>query len=126
MTLTSEVAFTMLITWLPVGGTMNRMACGTTIRRSVRDRLMPSAAAASDCPGSTASIPARMISAMYAASFSPRPSVAASSGVMIELVLPEMNDGPNGMPIERRGSSAARLYQKISCTSTGVPRKNQM
>ena len=33
---------------------------------------------------------------------------------------------PNGMPSCSCGNSAARLYQKISWTSSGVPRKNQM
>ena len=32
----------------------------------------------------------------------------------------------NGMPIVRFGYSAAMLNQKISCTSTGVPRKKVM
>jgi hypothetical protein len=49
---------------LPVGGMITRMACGTTIRRSVCSRDMPSDEAASVCPSSTEMIPARTISAM--------------------------------------------------------------
>lgn len=72
----------MLITSLPVGGTITRIACGITILRSVLAWLMPSACEASVWPSSTASRPARQISAMYAASLRPRPSSAVSSGVM--------------------------------------------
>ena len=49
---TSDVSFTIAIVSLPVGGTITRMACGSTIRRSVWPRLRPSAAAASVWPGS--------------------------------------------------------------------------
>ncbi|MNE69368.1 hypothetical protein D3C80_1650880 [compost metagenome] len=34
--------------------------------------------------------------------------------------------GPKGMAIDRFGNSVDMLYQKISWTSSGVPRKNQM
>ena len=47
---------------------MTRMAWGSTIRRMALPRLMPSAWAASIWPLSTLRIPARAISAMYAAS----------------------------------------------------------
>ena len=33
---------------------------------------------------------------------------------------------PTGMPSDNMGKSAARLYQNTNCTSTGVPRKNQV
>ena len=49
---------------LPVGGTITRIACGRTIRRSVCIRDMPSAEAASVWPSSTDRMPARTISAM--------------------------------------------------------------
>ena len=49
---------------LPVGGMITRMACGSTIRRRILARLMPSASAASVCPWSTDRMPARTISAM--------------------------------------------------------------
>ena len=54
----------MAIVSLPVGGTMTRMACGSTIRRIALPRLMPSAWAASLWPWSTDRMPARAISAM--------------------------------------------------------------
>ena len=59
---TSEVVFSMPMVSLPVGGMMMRMACGSTMRRMMSVRFMPSALAASVWPGSTASRPARTIS----------------------------------------------------------------
>ena len=50
MTLTSEVALIMLMSWLPVGGTIERIACGMMMRRSARARVMPNASAASVWP----------------------------------------------------------------------------
>ena len=67
-TLASEVFFSIEITSLPVGGMITRIACGSTIRRIVWIRDMPSDCAASDCPSATEMMPARTISAMYAAS----------------------------------------------------------
>ena len=52
--------------------------------------------------------------------------MAAVSGVIRPLVSQLTNVGPNGMAIEILGNKTDRLYQKISCTSSGVPRKNQM
>ena len=75
--MSSEVSLSMAMVSLPVGGTMTRMACGSTTRRIVLRRLMPSACAASAWPVSTDRMPARAISAMYAASDSPRPSMPA-------------------------------------------------
>ena len=49
---------------LPVGGTMTRMACGSTIRRIVLPGPIPNAWAASAWPRSTERMPARAISAM--------------------------------------------------------------
>ena len=43
MTLTSEVVFSIEMVSLPVGGMITRMACGSTIRRMIRSRFMPSA-----------------------------------------------------------------------------------
>jgi len=45
---------------------------------------------------------------------------------MTEFVSQLTKVGPKGMPIVNVGKSVERLYQKISCTSSGVPRKNQM
>ena len=64
ITLTSEVVFSIEIVSLPVGGMITRIACGSTIRRSVCTRVMPSDCAASVWPSSTEMIPARTISAM--------------------------------------------------------------
>ena len=47
MTLISEVFLSIEIVSLPVGGMITRIACGSTIRRSVCRRLMPSDWAAS-------------------------------------------------------------------------------
>src|SRR5947199_20405 len=89
---------------LPVGGMITRIACGSTMRRIVWRRVMPSACAASVWPSSTEMIPARTISAMYAASFSPRPRMAATNGVITEFELKLKNSGPpNGIPIEITG-----------------------
>ena len=64
ITLTMDVALTMLMSWLPVGGTMERIACGITILRRTRLRVMPKARAVSIWRESTEIRPARMISAM--------------------------------------------------------------
>ena len=60
---TSDVVLSMPIVSLPVGGMMMRMAWGKITRRMIIERFMPSALAASSWPGSTASRPARTISA---------------------------------------------------------------
>src|ERR1700687_4972335 len=59
---TSDVVFSMLMTSLPVGGMITRIACGSTVRRIVIDQDMPSAVDASDWPSGTELMPARMIS----------------------------------------------------------------
>src|ERR1700754_1744332 len=63
-TVTSDVVFNMLMTSLPVGGMITRIAWGTTVRRIVIPHDMPNAVEASDWPSGTELIPARMISAM--------------------------------------------------------------
>ena len=60
----SDVVFSMEMNSLPVGGTITRMAWGSTMRRIVSIGVMPRAWAASTCPSSTERIPARTISAM--------------------------------------------------------------
>ena len=52
--------------------------------------------------------------------------MAAVIGVMRSLVFQLTNVGPNGIEIEMCGNKVDRLYQKMSWTSSGVPRKNQM
>ena len=71
-------------------------------------------------------MPARTISAMYAASFNPSARIAARNGVMKALADPETNSGPNGIPKDSLGNNAEMLNQNMICTKTGVPRKNQM
>ena len=44
---TSDVVFSMLMTSLPVGGMITRIACGSTVRRIVSDHDMPRAVEAS-------------------------------------------------------------------------------
>src|ERR1035437_940169 len=62
--ISNEVSLTMAIVSLPVGGTMTRMAWGSTIRTMDLPLLMPSASAASAWPLSTDKMPARAISYM--------------------------------------------------------------
>ena len=95
--------------------------------RSVCRRDMPRDCAACVWPSSTEMMPARTISAMYAPSLSPKPSVAAANGVMSELYVTLMTAGPpNGTPSVMCLNSAPPNSQNSSCTSSGVPRKNQM
>src|SRR6476659_9817839 len=95
----SEVVLSIEIVSLPVGGTMTRMAWGNTMRRIDWSRVMPSAEAASTCPSPTDRMPARAISAMYAASLSPRPRQTATNWVINVLGSSVMSQlGPNGMP----------------------------
>ena len=61
---TSDVVLSMLMTSLPVGGMITRIACGKTVRRIAIPHDMPSAVDASNWPSGTELIPARMISAM--------------------------------------------------------------
>lgn len=51
--------------------------------------------------------------------------MAANHGLIREFVAACPNSGPNGTPREIRGSRAERLYQKMSWTRTGMPRKSQ-
>ena len=64
---------------LPVGGMMTRIACGRMVRRIVRPHATPSALEASASPSGTDEMPARTISAMYAASFMARPTTASQN-----------------------------------------------
>jgi hypothetical protein len=61
------------------GGRMIRNACGMTIETIARGCDMPSERAASICPLGTAWIPARNVSAMYAAATRPRAIVIVPS-----------------------------------------------
>src|SRR5438067_1959877 len=83
----SELVFSIEIVSFPVGGMITRIAWGSTMRCITSRRSMPRAWAASVWPCSTEMIPARTISAIYAASFKPSPSVAAMNGVISVLVL---------------------------------------
>ena len=64
MAYTSDVVFSIEMVSLPVGGMMTRMACGSTMRRRIWNRVIPIDWAASVCPSSTEMMPARTISAM--------------------------------------------------------------
>ena len=74
---------------------------------------MPSARPASSCPGSTDSSPARMISDMYAASFSDSAIHAATNGV-------------NQLAAKPRQICGSAYQMKNSCSSVGVARNNQL
>ena len=103
----------MEISSLPVGGMITRIACGSTIRRMICCRRMPSAAAASVWPSLTDRMPARTISAMYAASFSDSPITAATKNVTPRR--PERaNSGPNGIPSPNVGKSTLIRPQNTS------------
>ena len=120
----SELVFSIEIVSFPVGGMITRIAWGSTMRCITSRRSMPRAWAASVWPCSTEMIPARTISAIYAASFKPSPSVAAMNGVISVLVLTCHQIEVNGIPMPMCGRIRLRLNQKKICTSTGVPRKN--
>ena len=92
------------IVWLPVGGMITRIACGSTILRIASSRVMPIASAACTWPAGTDTMPARTISAMYAASLSARPRNAAIVGVISWLASSAVASGPpNGIPIGMLG-----------------------
>ena len=55
----SDVSLNSPMNMLPIGGMMMRTACGKMTRRITWTRDIPMASAASVCPRSTASIPAR-------------------------------------------------------------------
>ena len=113
MTEARLVSFSSVMNSLPVGGMTIRMACGTITRRRICHRFIPSARPASSWPGSTESRPARMISAMYAASLSESAMNAARNDV-------------NQLPANT-GQSCGRTSQTISSRrSVGVARKNQL
>src|SRR5205823_3129328 len=59
-----DVSLSSMMQVLPYGGSAILNACGNTTRQRMSTRLIPSDWAASTCPGSTASIPARNTSAM--------------------------------------------------------------
>eukprot|EP01022_Parablepharisma_sp_SALTPOND_P021562 TRINITY_DN427_c3_g1_i1.p1 TRINITY_DN427_c3_g1~~TRINITY_DN427_c3_g1_i1.p1 ORF type:complete len:882 (+),score=278.44 TRINITY_DN427_c3_g1_i1:1771-4416(+) len=121
ITLATEVSLIMLITSLPTGGMITRMACGSTMRRKAVRRVMPIALAASVWPLSTARMPPRTTSAVQAPCPMPSPSRLATKGVMMSTV--RASNQP-GMP--RVGNTSARLNHSSICSSRGVPRKNQM
>ena len=95
------------------GGMTMRTACGTTTRRRICRRVIPSARPASSWPGSTESRPARMISAMYAASFSDSATHAARNGV-------------NHEPAKTGQSCGSASHTKMSWSSVGVARNSQL
>lgn len=76
---TTAVIFVMLMTALPTGGMMTRIACGRITHLIIRIRDMPRLWAASVWPRSTDEMPARTISATYALSLMPRPSMPATN-----------------------------------------------
>ena len=96
---TSEVVFSIEMTSLPVGGMITRIDCGRMIRRIVWNQLIPSAVAASSWPRFTESRPARTISDMYDASFSPSPMTASVKVFSAALVSKENHGFMNGMPM---------------------------
>src|SRR5665647_1078012 len=96
---TSEVVFSIEMTSLPVGGMITRIDWGRMTRHMVWNQLMPSAVAASSWPMSTASRPARTISAMYAASLSASPMIASVNVLSAALVSKEYHGFRNGIPM---------------------------
>src|ERR1700722_9103588 len=113
ITLTRLVPLSMLMVWLPVGGTTTRMAWRKTMRLIASRFVIPRASAASIWPVSTDKMPALMISDMYAPSLSPSARTAATRGVTRWLTSAETKLGPKGIPSDTRGTNEAMLYQKI-------------
>ncbi|MNE74273.1 hypothetical protein D3C80_1703410 [compost metagenome] len=119
MTLTSVVFFSITLNSLPSGGTITRNAWGRTMRRINLAKVMPRDRPASYWPLSTAPMPARMISAMYAPSFRPRAMIAA-------WMLPGTMNQPRSRSSKRNIPPAANaVYRNTICTSNGVPRISQ-
>ncbi len=108
MTEATDVIFSMPMVSLASAGRMARMACGSTMRRSVSIGPMPSEEAATACCGLTERMPPRMISAAKAAWLSEKPMTA-----VVKL--------PNFRPISGSASKT-----KTSCSSSGVPRTTQI
>jgi hypothetical protein len=86
------------------------------MRRISLPNPMPRERPASYWPLSTAPMPARMISAMYAPSFRPRAMIAA-------WILPGMINPNSSMSSKRKiPPAASAVYKNTICTSNGVPR----
>ena len=79
-------------------GIIVRMACGSTTRCIARQYGMPRLLAASIWPRSTDSMPARMISAMYAPQLSARQMVPACRAESVTPPMPMMLFKRYGMP----------------------------
>ncbi len=94
------------------GGRMIRNACGTTIDTMARACEKPSERAASNCPLGTAWMPARIVSAMYAADT--RPSARAT--------LPYV---PPTISVPGKASGTA-TPTKMKISRAGRPRKISM
>ncbi len=121
-----DVVLSIEITSLPVGGTITLIAWGSPTRRNDWRLVMPSDVAASTCPSSTEMMPARAISAMYAASLRPSPRMAAEIAEMTLADALTKVTGRKGSPNVSRGYNSPTSYQKKICTYTGVPRKNHV
>ena len=106
-TTTSEVVFSMLMTSLPVGGTITRIACGSTIRRSVCVRLHAERVRGLGLALVDRQQAGTQISAMYAASLSPSPSRQGVELGPVVLVTDELR--PEGCPATAR--EGARMIQ---------------
>jgi hypothetical protein len=83
------------------------------IRHMIRRRGIPSARPASSWPGSTDSSPLRMISTMYAASFSDSAIAAARNGV-------------NQFSVKTCETCGSASQMKSSCSSVGVARNSHV
>ena len=84
---TSEVVLSMEISSLPVGGMITRIACGSTIRRMIWAQRHAQRRRRLGLALVHRGMPARTISAMYAASFSASPMTAATKNVITLLGL---------------------------------------
>ena len=87
MTDRMDVSFSVMMNWLMMEGIIVRMACGSTTLAMAFQYDRPRLRAASIWPLSTLSIPARIISAMYAPQFSARQMVPACRAVSVSCVL---------------------------------------
>ena len=109
----SDVSLSSVMNSLPIGGIAIRIACGTTTRRMMLRRDMPSARPASSWPGSTDMRPARMISEMI-------------GGLVQRQRDPrryERREPARRESVPERGSTSQTKY---SCSSVGVARNSQL
>ena len=115
----------MLMISLPVGGTITRIACGSTTRRMTCSRVMPEG-----CGGLGLALVDGEDSGPHdlghVGAFVERQREQRAGERLIRMfVSSDQKCGPNGTPSETALMNWLMVNQKMICTSSGVPRKNQ-